>query len=56
MSVIKMGYVARSVKSSRRNWWLVKNHIVNLGRVSIPQMYVGKRVRFKIEIIDEVVK
>lgn len=44
------------LKSSTRNWWLIKyqnnsgNHgVINLGTVSIPKQFVGKRIRFKIE-------
>jgi len=62
------GYVARrTAKSGRknndlvhafRNWWLVKwgtgdVGVIRLGCISVPKKYVGKKVRFKIEVIDE---
>ena len=36
-----------------RNWYLGKNRIT-LGTVVIPEKYWGKRIRFKIEIVEEV--
>lgn len=42
---------------SSRNWYLVKYYrgscAVQLGKVIFPKEYIGKRVRFKVEIIDE---
>ena len=62
MRVSSKGYVERrttkgSGRSSNpadwRNWWLVKHKWVNLGQVCIPQHLLGKRVRFKMEIIED---
>ncbi len=44
-----------------RNWWLIKYQHVNSGKVSLgqvylPKEYIGKKVRFKIEIMKEVQK
>ena len=43
-----------------RNWWLVKYQTnnknigtIHLGTITIPEEYVGKRVRFKIEVIED---
>jgi hypothetical protein len=60
------GYVTRKAKTHKgngarpthRNWWLVKNGTVgacgiSLSTVSLGEKYVGKKVRFKIEIIVE---
>ncbi len=50
-----------SLKAGRsiiRDWWLVKfgnvtsRGRVDLGVVSLPKEYVGKRIRFKIEIVE----
>ena len=44
---------------NQRNWWLVKHASSgNQGRIEIhnimlPSEYVGKKVRFKIEVIEE---
>lgn len=52
------------MNSGFRDWWLVKhsgsknNHSgnLNLGTVYLPAKYVGKKVRFKIEVLEEVRK
>jgi len=41
-----------------RNWWFVrqsseKTCSVNLNNVKIPIKYLGKRVRFKMELVDD---
>lgn len=57
------GYLERKTssgnKSGYRNWWLVKYFgsqsnigIVTFKTVYLPQMYVGKKIRFKVEIIE----
>lgn len=45
-------------KREWRDWWLVKCCNTNCGKIGfktliIPQKYVGKRVRFKIEVIED---
>jgi len=51
-------------RGTRRDWWLVKyvisGHIsdgapatIGLGHVSIPRKYIGKKIRFKLEVIEE---
>lgn len=39
-----------------RNWWLVKaqsevSGVVQLGSITLPNQYVGKKIRFKIEVM-----
>ena len=49
------------LKPVKRNWWLVVyssqgNPIVTLGRngnVYLPLKYIGKRIRFKVEIMED---
>lgn len=61
MIVDKLGYVSR--KRNKQNWFLVKvNHRKNLsGFISFNDLflskdYIGKRIRLKVEVIeDEVV-
>ena len=41
-----------------RNWFLIKYNskktgYVNIGFMTLPEEYIGKRVRFKIEVIKE---
>jgi len=62
--VNNFGYVERgdgrriTKGSIVRNWWLVKIHCssdtgrITLGAVCFPKEYMGKRVRFKIEILE----
>ena len=60
------GYITSGVrmgnscgKSSFRNWWLVKwssggsGGLIRLSTIHLPPSYVGKKVRFKIEIEEE---
>jgi len=50
------------VESERyRDWWLVKHHSDNhhtgqvfIGHLNLPPWYVGKRVRFKVEVLEDV--
>lgn len=43
-----------------RNWWIVKYNstgkagYVNLGKVNIPKEFVGRKLRFKVELIEEI--
>lgn len=51
-----------SGKGSWRDWWLVKNNyvgdvgVVHLKGVCLPIEYVGRRVRFRVEVVSDVVK
>jgi len=53
------GTVGRARAASWRNWWLVKHHgitgrgMIALKQISIPSRYVGKRIRFKVEVVEE---
>jgi len=60
--VNKQGYIERrtvsgknnSSMATKRNWWLIKsNPIVTLGTIYLGQEYVGKKVVFKIEILED---
>jgi len=60
MTVVKNGYVTRKYLCEKykvnRDWWLVKyngrsNGYVNLMHVCFPREFLGKRVRFKVEVI-----
>ena len=68
MAFIRKGYLARyqgghprkgnSVIRPCRDWWLVKHRLVdtgqiNVNRITLPKEYVGKRVRFKVEVIED---
>ena len=59
-----LGYLERKdrsfkspkAKASWRSWWLIKSSdkgygYINVHDISIPKEYVGKRVRFKIEVM-----
>lgn len=66
-TVNRQGYLERVVKSgkinprsqgAKRNWWIVKQNkygtgIVNLQTISFSPHLVGKKVRFKAEIIED---
>lgn len=61
MIINSYGYVARTKARLGRDWWLVKYQYsvpsnigyVDLGLVTIPAKFVGKKVRFKMEVIEE---
>ena len=66
MATVKQGYLTRKTAGSHgaepvyRNWWLVKygSNRKALGRVGIdsisfPEEYIGKKVRFKVEVLEE---
>jgi len=41
-----------------KNWWLVKidkynNGLIRMNNIHLPKTFVGKRVRFKLEIIED---
>lgn len=59
LSRTERGHRNPGAKGSKRNWWLVKNGS-NRARPSIvikaiylPHELIGKRVRFKLEIIQD---
>ena len=59
------GYIerTRTRELNGRNWWLVKatasgsGYItLNHSGVSFPSWYIGKRIRIKVEVIDDTEK
>lgn len=50
--------IRRTAKKIWREWFLVKYHgtaktgIVNIGSVNLPPEFIGKRVAFKVEVLD----
>jgi len=57
MSKIINGYIERK-NYPKRNWYIPKwaNQYagnINLGNVYIPKKYIGKKIRFKVEIVKE---
>jgi len=56
MIIDKCGYIARNF-GQHRNWWLVKHKDrslkgeVVLRNIMVPSRYVGKKIRFKIEVV-----
>ncbi len=64
--VNKRGYLERKTHSGRghgsskgavRNWWLIKhgttNCNINIGQISFHSEWAGKRIRLKLEVLDE---
>lgn len=67
--VNKQGYLERKThsgrrnphgKSTTRNWWMIKSGTINanvmLGNdtlISFPLKYIGRKVRFKVEFVEE---
>lgn len=58
-TVNKIGYLTRNKKTNPRNWWLVKHHLgrtntgsISLNTITFPKQYIGKKVRFKVEIME----
>lgn len=57
------GYLERrTVKGKNRDWWLVKYGGTNSGYISLyttclsisfPNRFVGKKIRFKVEIMED---
>lgn len=60
------GYITRNQRigmpsrttGSTKTWWLpiyYSNNrlMINIGTVSIPEKYKGKRIRFRIEIVED---
>lgn len=52
------GYMERKADGREtRNWWLVKQHgnyaRIPLRTVTLPDEYLGKRIRIKVEVIEE---
>lgn len=71
MRLNENGYVQRSIQGSsgsattsravQRNWWLVKQAsknrgVVVLGVIMLPPELIGKRVRFKLEVVEDATK
>ena len=68
MTIInKEGFICRIIQvtsdrrrwiPSKRDWWIVKfmpnkkGSEINLGQVSIPERFVGKKIRFKVEVVE----
>ena len=66
MAFIRNGYLIRrtnskkksNAKTTTRNWWLVKwDSFGRVGKLSLhgvcfPKTYVGKKVRFKVEVME----
>ena len=55
--VNSQGYIERlRVKGCWRNWWLVKHRTPNQGelklRIILPKKYLGKKIRLKVELIE----
>jgi len=47
------GYVEmKRNKGVWRNWWLIKTHVIKFS-LRLPERYVGKRIRLKVEVIDD---
>mgnify|MGYP003396291529 CR=1 FL=1 len=54
------GYHSNSAVPVWRNWWLVRftgsgGGVISLGRagdVTFPNEWIGRRVRFRVEVID----
>lgn len=65
MIIDSSGYLARLTSGSTgrnnkvyRNWWLIKaaneyKGRLDLGAVHVPKHLIGRKVRFKVEFIDE---
>lgn len=52
------GYLERKIHGSYREWWLVKYAnsycgAISAGTISVPEKYVGKRIRFRVEVLDD---
>lgn len=60
MFIDKNGYVSRRMRtgygragsSPKRNWFLIKNKNFKIDFITIPMQYLGKRIRLKIEIVE----
>ena len=64
-TINEQGYLTRNRNRNRnvsegkspRDWWLVKtgghSGYANLGRVTLPKKMVGKKVRFKVEVVED---
>jgi hypothetical protein len=56
---IKSGKLCRGEsRSTFKDWWLVKHSSANTGQIhfkyiSLPKYFIGKKVRFHVEIIDD---
>ena len=62
-SINSSGYVQRKTRSGRknptgkgtvRNWWLIKeNSTIGRINISVPESYIGKRIRLKLEVVED---
>lgn len=54
MTFVKNSYVARRVSKGFRNWFLIKaDASIQLNQLFFPKELVGKKVRLKVEVIDD---
>ena len=58
MRINKDGYLYKTFDKKEEHIHTVKivtdlTGIVNIGRVILSRIYIGKKVRFKVEIVDE---
>lgn len=55
----RITYGNSKVCTNWRDWWLVKPFSsslrgkINLREIYLPPQYIGKRIRFKIEVLDD---
>ena len=56
-----LGYLERknNKETPTRNWWLVKygkrkEGIIPMKNIYAPKEYIGKKVRIKIELVDDI--
>lgn len=48
------GYIERKNGACWQSWWLVKyNKIIPIKHIKLPENLTGKKVRLKLEIIEE---
>jgi len=55
MRVNERGYLERlTSRKCYRNWWLITDEKqITVTKITIPQSLVGKRIRFKVEVIKD---
>lgn len=54
MTYVKNSYVARRISKGFRNWFLVKaDGSIQLSHLWFPKELKGKRIRLKVEVIDD---
>jgi len=47
------GGSGKRTEETLRNWWFIKHNTLNLQGITFPKELEGKRVRFKIEVIED---